>query len=95
MCFFCIFRLEKHNSDGKNKIFQVSAQMLNTHFFYTMVDLDTGRMIDMSRRDTISDILYVLRDGKCHTYKEIAYEVETSLSTVRRIIRISSCILCA
>ena len=40
----------------------------------------------MSRRDTISDILYVLRDGKCHTYKEIAYEVETSLSTVRRII---------
>ena len=40
----------------------------------------------MSRRDTISDILYVLRDGKCHTYKEIAYEVEASLSTVRRII---------
>lgn len=40
----------------------------------------------MSRIDTISDILYVLRDGKCHTYKEIAYEVEASLSTVRRII---------
>ena len=56
--------------------------MLNMYFFYTMVDLDTGRMIDMSRRDTISDILYVLRDGKCHTYAELAEAAEVSLITV-------------
>lgn len=40
----------------------------------------------MIKRDTISDILYELRDGKCHTYAELAEKAEVSLMTVRRCI---------
>ena len=40
----------------------------------------------MMKRDTISDILYELRDGKCHTYAELAEAAEVSLMTVRRCI---------
>jgi len=56
------------------------------YFFYTMVDLSQGGTIDMIKRDTISDILYELRDGKCHTYAELAEAAEVSLITVRRCI---------
>jgi response regulator of citrate/malate metabolism len=51
-----------------------------------MVDLSQGGTIDMIKRDTISDILYELRDGKCHTYAELAEAAEVSLITVRRCI---------
>jgi predicted DNA-binding transcriptional regulator YafY len=51
-----------------------------------MVDLSQGGTIDMIKRDTISDILYELRDGKCHTYAELADAAEVSLTTVRRCI---------